>query len=356
MTASQVDLPREEARQDHRDVVLIGASAGGIDSLRRVLADLPLDLPATVLIVLHLAPTTASALPSVLGRASRLPVIAARDGMPLLSGQVIVGVPDHHLVVRDGRVHLGRGPRENGHRPAVDPMFRSAARWHREHVIAVVLSGALDDGAAGALSVRRRGGVVVIQDPGDASHAGMPNAALAAVPDAHVEPLARIGALLSRLVMEPMNMTVDDDPDPDDETRLAVETGVAELDDAAMQFRDRPGLPSGLACPECHGVLFEIEEESFVRYRCRVGHAWSPESLAVEQDEEVEAALWMALRALEERVALDRRMAATAREAGRTNVADAGEERAEEASRSADLVRRLLLGQSPRGELVVERD
>ena len=341
------------AQAANRDIVLIGASAGGIETLRKLLAELPVDLEAAVLVVLHLPSAATSALSAVLARATHLPVVSASDGMPLLTGQVIVGVPDHHLVIRDGRVHLGRGPHENGHRPAVDPLFRSGARWHGRHAVAVVLSGALDDGAAGARTVHRRGGVVVVQNPEDALHAGMPNAALAAVPDAEVLPLTRIAARIVELVSEPLGPRDPGHPTTTaEDERLTVETGVAELDPASLGGADRPGTPSGLACPDCHGVLFEIEEGAgFVRYRCRVGHAWSPESLLVEQNEELETALWMALRALEERAALDRRIAAAAAAAGRPTVAEVTSERATEAARSADLVRDLLLRPDTRGEI-----
>jgi two-component system chemotaxis response regulator CheB len=304
---------------------------------------LPASLPAAVLLVLHMPGDSPSALVRILGRVSELPVQAALDGDPLQPGRIVVARPDRHLVVRDSRIHLGRGPRENGHRPAVDPLFRSVARWFGEHVIAVVCSGALDDGAAGALAIAGRGGTVLIQDPTEAMYDGMPSAALRAVPTATTLPLASLaGAAADRVkqlgrLEEPAPVSVP--------SELALEAAMAELDEAALQDVDRPGVPAGLACPDCHGALFEIDEEVFVRFRCRVGHAWSPDSLLVQQHEELESALWMALRALEDKSALHRRMAENARNGGHSRLASASDHLSSDSARSATVIRELLLRQ-----------
>jgi two-component system chemotaxis response regulator CheB len=329
-----------------RDLVVIGASAGGVEALRELLAGLPEDLPAAVLVVLHVPASGRSALPAILGRVSALPVHAAVDGMPLRPGTVAVAVPDRHLLVLDDHLLLSRGPRENGHRPAVDVLFRSAARAHGPHVVSVVLSGALDDGTAGTIAVRTRGGVTVVQDPADALYPSMPLHALEFGRAEHVAPLAGLAALIDRLVRE-----VTDDPaagPPPD--LMTTETQMARLDGETMDSDDRPGAPSGFGCPSCHGALFSIDEGGLERYRCRVGHAWSPEALAAEQAQALEGALWMALRGLEEQAALSLRMGQRAEGHGHRHSASAFHRRHDEALQAAALLRGLL----ERGVLTAE--
>lgn len=321
------------------DLVVIGASAGGVEALRTVVADLPPDLPACVLLVLHLPRGGGSGLlPDILQRASRLPVRAAVDGEALQPGTVLVAPSDRHLVVVGDRVVLSAGPRENGHRPAVDATMRSAAVEHGRRVVGVVLSGNLDDGSAGLRAVARHGGLAVVQDPGEAMFPGMPRNALAAVPTALSVPLSEVGATVLRLVQTPVEA---DPPLGVDEARrdgleLASLLG-HELGD------EHPGQPSAFACPDCHGVLFDLAEGDVHRYRCRVGHAWSAESLVDRQGQAVESALWMALRSLEERGALARRVAASAVEADRPWSVQHFQARAEEAEQHAGVLRRLLL-------------
>jgi two-component system chemotaxis response regulator CheB len=335
-------------------VAVVGASAGGVEALRALVGALPAELPAAVLIVLHTGPGAESALAGILQRAGELRVTTATDGERLRPGTAYVAQPDFHLLIRDGRIRLGSGPRENGHRPAVDPLFRSAARWYADRVVAVVLSGTLDDGAAGAAAVAAAGGTVMVQDPDEALHSGMPVATLAAVPDATASNVRELAGLLSKRVTAIARRT--DGPVPAGSATgidaptgsgpgtvlIVKETDIADLDADALLGPDRPGEPSGLACPDCHGVLFEVNEP-ITRFRCRVGHAWSPESLLVEQVEELESALWMALRVLTERAALHRKIAGSARSSGRPTVAAHSEGRAEDADRSAEVIRQLLL-------------
>lgn len=325
-------------------VVVMGASAGGVEALRALVGSLPANLPAAVLVVLHTGPGPESALAGILGRAGPLPAAAASDGSLLRAGEVVVARPDLHLLIRDGLVRLRRGPRENGHRPAVDPLFRSAARWYGDRVIAVVLSGTLDDGAAGAAAVAGEGGRVLVQDPAEALYGGMPAAALKAVPDAISAKLADLSAIIGEQVAAISSRAEGGSGEMGDSELLAKETEIAGLESDALLDPDRPGRPSGLACPDCHGVLFEIDEGPLTRFRCRVGHAWSPDSLAAEQTDELETALWMALRVLQERAALHRKIAGTARDAGRPGVAATSEDQAGEADRSASLIGQLLLG------------
>ena len=321
---------------DH-DIVVVGASAGGVEALVGMAASLPADLPAAVFVVLHVPSTGTSALPGILSRHGQLPASHVKDGEPIEPGHIYVAPPDHHLLVRTGHVHLARGPRENGHRPAVDPLFRSAAREYATRVVGVVLSGALDDGTAGLVAVKSQGGVTVVQDPEDALYSGMPASALEHAKVDHVLPAASIGALLAQLATEPAGEPAGPAP-----TDMKVEVEVERFSLEAIEA-DHPGDPSGFSCPDCNGVLWAIQDGGMQRFRCRVGHAWSPESLLTRQSESLEAALWIALRSLEERAALARRLAEPARRRGHRITATRFEEQATEAQQAARVVRELLL-------------
>lgn len=304
-----------KALMTNRDVVVMAASAGGIEALQEVLGGLPEELPAAVLIVLHMPATGGRSLSRILGRSTQMTVVSATDGEPLRPGRVYVCVGDRHLLVGDGHVQVRRGPRENGHRPAADPLFRSAAGYYGRRAIGVILSGTLSDGTAGLGALRRQGGVAIVQDPADALYDGMPSSALEYVGADYVAAAADIGPLIARLVDEdPGDDARDRDESMDDELRR--EVALMEGDDRVVE-REHPGTPSPWPCPDCHGVLWEIDDGSILRFRCRVGHAWSAESLLHEQGEGVEAALWMALRALEDRLALSETLAARAEGGGR---------------------------------------
>lgn len=320
-----------------RDVVVVGASAGGVETLRDFVRGLPADLPACVLVVLHLPASAFSALPSILSRAGALPAVSAEDGAPLTHGRILVAPPDRHLVVRDGHVVLGRGPRENGHRPAIDVLFRSAARWHGPRVVGVVLSGTLDDGAAGLLTISERGGAAVVQDPATALYDGMPAAALRAVPDAMCVAAPDLPQTVVTLCGDPVDVAV-----PEVGRALEMETDIPQMDEGALSEEDRPGVPAAMSCPDCDGAMFVIEQGNVVRYRCRVGHAWSPESLLAEQVEAAEGALWAAIRVLEEKAALHRQLAERAGERHAGLASGYHLERSDEARQSAATLRALL--------------
>jgi two-component system chemotaxis response regulator CheB len=234
-------------------------------------------------------------------------------------------------------VHLSRGPRENGHRPAIDPLFRSAANEYAAKVIGVALSGALDDGTAGLVAVKSRGGVAVVQDPADALYPGMPGRALEHVQVDHVVAAASMGKLLARLLADLAEPPPGPAPDG-----MRVEVEMEEFSPEVFEG-EHPGRPSGFSCPDCNGVLWQIREGGLERYRCRVGHAWSPEGLLTQQSEALEAALWVALRSLEERAALARRLYEPARRRGHSITATRFEEQAAEAAQAARLVRELLV-------------
>ncbi|PFG39079.1 two-component system chemotaxis response regulator CheB [Georgenia soli] len=321
-----------------RDVVVVGASAGGVEALRQLAGGLPADFPATVVVVLHVPSTGTSALPRILDRAGPLPARHAVEGDRLRHGQILVAAPDQHLIVYDDAVTLSRGPRENGHRPAVDVLFRSAAAALGPRVVAVVLSGALDDGAAGMVAVKSRGGVGICQDPGEALHESMPSAAMQAVEVDRVVPAAMIPALLSRIVLE--EVTDVPTPPPD---RMRNEALVAEFDlEAIDNGGDRPGMPSDYTCPDCQGPLYEIVESGLLRFRCRVGHAWSVASLAAQQTATLQGALWMALRSLEEKATLTRRLGQQAVSQGRPLTSEALGAETDDVLRAAATLRDLI--------------
>ena len=275
-------------------VIGMGASAGGLEALMKVVSTLPDDFPAAVCIVLHVPPLGRSLLAPILSRRSRLPVATASHAERLRPGHVYVAPADRHLLIVDGRLELSRGPKENGVRPAVDPLLRCVAGYG-ERGVAVILSGMLGDGSAGALTVARAGGAVVVQNPDDALFPSMPETALAAVgePD-YILPAGEIGELLVKIAHEPvagrddvLASTSDDDP----------------------AFQRPEGPATGFTCPECNGAIWELREGELIQYRCRVGHAYSEDAFVNDQREAVEAAMWAVLEMLGERVELLRRVA-----------------------------------------------
>lgn len=282
-------------RGGHRDIVALGASAGGVEALRETVAGLPADLPAAVLVVLHMPAHSHSSLASILDRAGPLPAVPARSGAALTPGLIHVGVPDHHLLVADGSVLLSKAPKQNRVRPAVDALFRSVARWYGRRAVAVMLSGTLDDGAAGLAAVDAVGGVCVVQDPSDALFSEMPYAGLSVVPGALVRPAAAIGPAVAALFAEPLGAARLADPDAD---------LVTEADMATNESIDRegglPGSPAAVSCPDCSGGMNRVLTGAAVHYACHIGHIWSPRSLLAAQREKVEQSMWTAVSMLEE--------------------------------------------------------
>jgi two-component system, chemotaxis family, protein-glutamate methylesterase/glutaminase len=329
------------------DIIVIGASAGGVEALMRIVRGLPSDLQASVFVVVHVSPGPPSSLPDLLTRVGKLPASHAQHLQQIQHGRIYVAPPDRHLVVVDGRVHVTIGPRENGHRPAIDPLFRTAARSYGRRVVGIVLSGALDDGTAGLAAVKQRGGLAIVQDPEDALFPSMPRSAMDHVVVDHVLPAEGIGTLLTEVVEQP----VTDLPLPIPSATMEVEARMADLDRDAVHELERPGTPSVFACPECGGVSWELEEGDLLRFRCRVGHAYSPDTLSAKKLESLEDALWVALRALEEQAALAQRLAHQAAERGHHRLVNRFSERQDAAHHRAELIRQVLADTSTFQEL-----
>jgi two-component system chemotaxis response regulator CheB len=311
-----------DALDRRRDLVVIGASAGGVEALKRVVEGLPADLAASVCVVLHIAPGNPSALAPILQRAGQLPCRGAEDERPLKRGEIVVAQPDRHLVIEDGRARLTVGPRENGHRPSVDVLFRTAAAARHHRVVGVVLSGTRDDGAAGLAVIKANGGAAVVQSPAEAMYPGMPLSALNNVVADAVVSSDLIG-----------------------ETIAAIVRG-EELPEAvrpASSSKDPPqGQPLTSVCPECGGVLTEHTQAGVPYWECHVGHRYSPTSFADAQASGVEAALWTAVRALRDRGALLERMAEQSESRGQAHSSKRFREQAADARAQAEVVRQAL--------------
>lgn len=324
----------EPVRQ--RDLVCIGASAGGVTAIGDLLAALPAELRATVFVVIHTPPSGPNLLAEILDRRTGLQVRRARDGDSIVPGTVYLAPVDHHLLVLPDRVGLGRGPAENRHRPSVDALFRSAAVSHSSRVIGVVLTGNLDDGAAGLAHIKRCGGVAVVQDPDDAPYPGMPQSAIEAARPQAILPLNDIAPLLRRLVGEPVSPHAPPAPGP------ASEVTVAMSRSPGVERSERLGELVPLGCPECGGPLWQIDDEDFLRYRCHIGHAFGARSLADQQTDEINRTLSMALRLFEERSQMLRTMATEQTARGHELIAVSYAERAGEADSHAVVLRQLL--------------
>jgi two-component system chemotaxis response regulator CheB len=322
-----------------RHLVVIGASAGGLDAVSNVVRSLPSNLPATVLIVIHTSPEGPALLPDILGRLGTLPAATARDQDPITHGRIYVAPPDFHLLVSRGRLCLTRGPREHRFRPAVDPLFRSAAEHYGPRVIGVVLSGSMADGTHGLMVIKERGGVAVVQDPDDALFPAMPQSAIERVHVDHVLPSRQIGALITELTM----MSAVAQRSRRGSKRRSRETSAEHPGTDALESGAFHKPPSPFTCPDCGGTLWELKQGGLVRYRCHVGHGFSEESLAAGQNGKFEDTLWSALRALEELIELRRRIAQRGR-AGKLTSMIAGINRdIRDLEQQADTLRAALL-------------
>ncbi len=336
----------DEARLAPISLVAVGASAGGVETLQRLVSELDGQLRVAVAIVLHLPAGAHSVLPDILRRCSSVPCAHAVDLEPVVAGRIYVAPPDGHLVVEGNHFRLTRGARENDHRPAIDPLLRSMARDLGHRGAGVVLSGTLDDGAAGLAALRRSGGLAVVQDPDDALFSSMPMAALEAAGADLVAGVTEIGRFIRRLpgplgfrppAATPLRAPDRRGPLPEDRGTPG-ENAVVGIDPGEVE-----GPPSRFTCPDCHGSLWQLDEGGELRrYRCRVGHSWTEDNLADRQSIELENALWTALRVLHERSDLFRRMRADALRRGHPHAATLASDRLARIEQDEDVLRRVL--------------
>ncbi|HEY9615212.1 MAG TPA: chemotaxis protein CheB [Microcoleaceae cyanobacterium] len=337
----------------NRDIIVIGASAGGVEALTQFIKHLPADFPAAIFIVLHFPASGVSALPQILNRVGKLPASHPTDRTVITPGQIYIAPPNYHLLLQPGYIQLSQSPREHGLRPAIDITFRSAAWAYGQRVIGIILSGTLDDGTAGLMTIKAHGGLAIVQDPEEALFSGMPRSALKYVAVDHIVKLADLAFCLNQFIYQPIKENSSVSKQLDREEMIVAD------DKAARERGEYPGDPSPLTCPECGGVLWELQEGHLVRFRCHVGHAYSIESMAAEQEDDVEKALWSAYRALEEKATLARRMAMQARQHNRTRSEAQFLARAQESEQHAALLRQIILQQeqpqsSPHSEAVNE--
>ena len=323
----------------NRDILALGASAGGFDALRYLAGQFRPDLPASVLVVIHLANHFESAFDAILSQSGPLPARFAGDGETMERGRIYIAPAGTHLLVGDQQLHLGRGPQENHARPAIDPMMRSAALCCGPRTVGVVLTGTLGDGAAGLAVLKQCGGITVVQDPEDAAFPEMPMAALRLSKPDHIVGLPGMSSLIATLLDLPAG-----EPFPVPEgIRHEVEiarSGHAGMPTAERIDRmDRLGRRSVLACPDCHGVMWEIKDGDLLRYRCHVGHAYGAELMGLALDDGLARALGSALRALDERISLFERLRRQAEQAGHKSLVRRWTAKAGELEEQADVIR-----------------
>jgi two-component system, chemotaxis family, protein-glutamate methylesterase/glutaminase len=323
-----------------RDIIVIGTSAGGVDALTRVVAGLPSGFPAAVFVVCHVSSGHRSRLPEILSRAGPLLASHPSNRERFYPSHVYIAPPDQHLLVApEEQIRLSRGARENNHRPAVDPLFRSAARSYGQRVIGVILTGGLRDGVAGLMAIRQSGGLAVVQDPSDAFVAAMPMSAAQIAGADYVVPIAEMASLLVTLIQESdVSNRGNGAMDPIERMPDIVN------DDMDSQTRDeRRGEVSVFTCPECGGALWQVDEAKLLRFRCHVGHAYNGEILLAEQSDTLEAGLWTAVRTFRENSVLARQLAFLERSKGDNAAAARFDEQAGQADRYGRLIQRYVL-------------
>lgn len=332
----------ETADFGKRNIVVIGSSAGGIEALSKLFSSLPHDTSASFLVVQHLSPHSASELDRILQRCTQMHVAFAQDRQILMPDTVYVAPPDRHLMIEGNQVRITRGPKECRARPAVDVLFRSAALAFGPRVIGVVLTGALDDGTAGLWQIKDMKGLAFVQDPDEAHYSSMPVSAIEHVKVDHV-------GTIDTLVLEIVKMLAIEVPLSESDAtskRLKIETLIALEGNGLTAGVMSLGQVSKYTCPECHGVLVEIEEGDGVRFRCHTGHAYSPQSLLAEVNDSIDKGLWDAIRAIEERILLLRQRADMADEAGKPEIASRLRTQADRAAEKYQPLRSLVLDSS----------
>jgi two-component system chemotaxis response regulator CheB len=331
-----------------RDIIVIGASAGGVYALKELTASLPGDLAASIFVVLHVSPHSPSLLPDILSHAGPIKAIHPQDGQLFQPGHIYVAPPDHHMLIEYDQIIVKKGPKENRFRPSIDALFRSAAYTYGPRVIGVVLTGMLNDGASGMWSVKRLGGIGIVQEPEDAMYSSMPDSVLEYVDADHVVPVKQIGTILEKLIAE----TVIEKPelDPEEDRLMGVEINIAAQDSAFEQGIIELGELTPLTCPECTGALISIKEGKLIRYRCHTGHAFTASTLLAETTKTVEDSFWKAARSLEEAVILLEQSGKQFAEGGNSEAAEQFFEKAQQARERAKVAHELAFRQEKLSE------
>lgn len=323
---------------DSKILVVIGTSSGGLAALRQLLSRLPANFPAPILIVMHIG-REISILPAVLAPSSALPVRHAENGSPLAPGVVLVAPADQHLLVEGEHVRLSRGPKENHARPAIDPLFRSAALEKRHCVVGVLLTGMLDDGTIGLQAIKRYGGIAIVQDPDEAEAPSMPRSALTYVDVDYCLPLDGIADALVALAQQRRDPAAGTAADC---RTIVMENRFAAEEDPGVAAMDQIGQRSAQTCPECGGILWDLGGEPPLRYRCHTGHAFTANTLLAVQYRFSEDVLWSAVRALHEKHTLLCHLARDARNRNNDKLASEHEASARMAAAHAEALRAMI--------------
>ena len=321
----------------NHNIIVVGASAGGVDALRKLFSQFPQDLQASFFVVLHVPAESPGLLANIIAQVSPLKVKAATDGEPIQLGHVYVAPADFHLLVKPGYMHLHRGPKENRHRPAIDPLFRSAAVAYRAQTVGVILTGYQDDGTSGLLAIKRCGGIAVVQDPDDADYPEMPQSAITEVEVDYQLPLHKMGSIIQQIVEQPAALI---EKVPQD---IVMEARIAEQTMSNISGEERLGHLVPMSCPECSGPLWQIDSDKVRRYRCHVGHGFTAKALMADQDEVLENTLWSAMRTMEERANMAFAIAKNEENRGRKLTAQIYQERAKISKEHAQTIRKLLV-------------
>lgn len=340
-TGERFRSPEENGHRIAFPLIVIGASAGGLEVIKKLVKELPKNLGAAVLIVWHMSPDVRGILPYILNRQGTLEATNAYDGEEIQINRIYVATPDHHLVVEGDKMRVTKGPKENRFRPAVDPLFRSAAYYYGEHVIGVILSGALDDGTAGLWTVKECGGIALVQDPLEAEVPSMPRNALLHVDVDYTVPVAEMPRLLIQLVKDRAVSMPVTNMENDNKTNIEVQIAADEsgLNTGVMTL----GELVPFTCPECHGVLTAIAEGTVKRYRCHTGHAFSMDTLLTAMTEYIEETLWTAIRSIKETTMLMNNVGDHFAEHNNPKLAALYFKKAKEAEQRAKVVRDVVI-------------
>lgn len=322
-------------------IVVIGGSTGALEALATITAGLPPQLDAAIFVVIHTARDTPGVLDILLTRRGLLPAHYAVDGETFRAAEIYLAPPDRHLIVKRDHVKLTRGPKENRFRPAIDPLFRTAARSHGARVVGVVLSGGLDDGSVGLAAIKAHGGIAIVQDPNDALAPSMPTAASRHIKVDYSASSSQLAPVLIEAI-ERINSQ------PHVPMPEKVPPDVSEIGRDAIHHADRVKPPSPFTCPDCGGALWQSREGELLQFQCHVGHRFSGDGLTSAQAEDVDGALWVALRTIEESIELRRRMARSAKERGMDVIAADYLDQARESELRADVIRGVLMPEAHR--------